>query len=236
MIRRRDFAIGGACVAAAGASYALKPRRDVRLLPDGEEIETLVPMQAASWTGQDVGDPYALNQEGSLSARLYNQMVSRIYASSVTGHQVMVLLAYGAKQNDDLQLHRPEVCYPAFGYDLQENKPDKLTFAPGAAIPIRRLVAAREGESQYIAYWSRLGEFLPQDGSEQRSARFRNALQGIVPDGVLCRFSTVARSPADAWQAVDSVVRDLLMSTSANRRNVLVGTELAKLSSQRAAG
>lgn len=236
MIRRRDVVMGGASLAAAGAAYALKPRREVRLLPDGEEVGSLVPMQVANWSAQDIGDPYALNQEGSLAARLYNQMVSRLYLNAGSGAQVMVLLAYGAKQNDDLQLHRPEVCYPAFGYDLRENKADRLTLSGGAVIPIRRLIAEREDESQYIAYWSRLGEFLPQDGGEQRTARFRNALQGIVPDGMLCRFSMAARSPADAWAALDGLVGDLLTATRADRRAVFIGTQLAKASSRRAAG
>lgn len=227
MIARRDLLIGGACVAAAGTAYALKPRREVLLLPADRDLQEFIPTTMAGWIGQDVGDPMALNQEGSLAARLYNQVVTRLYTNSDSGAQVMMLLAYGAKQNDDLQLHRPEVCYPAFGFTLVANQRTQVPLRAGVTVPARRLVAENDAGRQYITYWSRLGEFLPQGGEEQREARFLNAFKGIVPDGVLCRFNVVAPSEALAWGALDKLIQDLVGAMPPVGRRVLLGTERA---------
>lgn len=219
--------MGAACVASAGGAYALKPRREVLLLPASEQLEDIVPMTMPGWTSENVGDPLALNQEGSLSARLYNQVVTRVYAQPATGVQIMALLAYGAKQNDDLQLHRPEVCYPAFGFDLRQNRADQLPLSDDVKLPVRRLVAVGEDSSQYVTYWSRLGEYLPQSGSEQRDARFQSAFRGIVPDGILCRFSAWGDSPEAGWRATDELVRALLTAIKSPRRAVLIGSARA---------
>jgi len=227
VIARRDFLIGGACVAAAGAAYGLKPRHEVRLLPAKENLTDLVPMELPGWTGLEVGDPLALNQEGTLSAKLYNQLVTRLYRQPATGAQVMMLLAYGARQSDDLQLHRPEICYPAFGYTLLKNQPSQVPLANRATIPARRLVAENEQGRQYVVYWSRLGEFLPQDGDQQREARFLNAFHGLIPDGVLCRFSTWADDEASAWKTNDQFIAALVSSMRADRRSILIGSQRA---------
>mgnify|MGYP000496771242 CR=1 FL=1 len=49
-------------------------------------------------------------------ARLYSQVVSRVYLDSTTGKTVMLSLAYGEEQNKQSQVHLPEVCYPAQGF------------------------------------------------------------------------------------------------------------------------
>jgi EpsI family protein len=229
MIARRDFLIAGACIAAAGAAYGLKPRHEVKLLPAKETLADLIPMELPGWTGLEVGDPLALNQEGTLSARLYNQLVTRLYRNTETNAQVMMLLAYGARQSDDLQLHRPEICYPAFGYTLVKNQPTQVPLADSASVPARRLVAENAEGREYVVYWSRLGEFLPQDGSQQREARFLNAFHGLVPDGVLCRFSTWANDEASAWTTANGFIAALVSNMRADRRSVLIGSQRAKL-------
>jgi len=226
MTTRRDIIMGAACLVGAGAAYQLKPHREVLLLPKDTKLEDLVPLQMPGWTGQDVGDPLALNQEGTLAARLYNQQVVRLYTSAA-GAEVMMLLAYGAKQSDDLQLHRPEICYPAFGFSLTRNERTNIPLGPGVDIPARRIIAQNSDGQQYVMYWSRLGEYLPQDGGEQRQARFLNAFHGLVPDGVLCRFSTWAPDPQSAWLAIDALVKAIVVGTRADARDVLIGSQRA---------
>jgi len=172
MIARRDFLVGGACVAAAGAAYGLKPRHEVKLLPAKENLTDLVPMELPGWTGLEVGDPLALNQEGTLSARLYNQTVTRLYRRAETGAQVMMLLAYGARQSDDLQLHRPEICYPAFGYTLIKNQPTQVPLADRTTVPARRLVVTAgrvPAAGRLAATRGALPQRLPRLGSGWRA-------------------------------------------------------------------
>src|SRR5690242_20670756 len=115
MIARRDLIMGAACVVAAGGAYALKPSRRVSLL-DGTTIDEIVPRQVEKWAARDVGDLVAPVSRNSLEAKLYGEVVERIYRDSSSGAEIMMLIAHGDTQTNDLQLHRPEVCYPAFGF------------------------------------------------------------------------------------------------------------------------
>ena len=60
--------------------------------------------------------PVAPETPDSLAARLYGETVGRIYRQQSTGDQVIMLMAHGDVESNELQLHRPEVCYPAFGF------------------------------------------------------------------------------------------------------------------------
>lgn len=228
MIARRDLLLGAACLAGAAGGAALKPRREVRLLKSGK-VADLVPATFGGWTSEDVGDPYAVNGKGTLSAKLYNELVVRQYVNQASQTGILMLLAYGGKQSDELQLHRPEVCYPAFGYALVRNEPLSLPVGPGVTLPVRRLAAEQDDRRESIVYWSRMGELLPQSAAQQRSARLQIGMQGIIPDGLLCRFSMAGENVEQNWKQIDAFVGGLLAAIAPDKRNVLIGDERAGL-------
>ncbi len=230
MIQRRDLIIGGACLLSAAAAEAARPRRRVSLLAGGS-LADMVPAKFGVWVSEDVGDPLAINGPDSLAAKLYSQLVTRVYTDPATGSQVMMLLAYGSRQTDDLQLHRPEICYPAFGYALKRNEQISLPVAAQVRLPARRMIAQSDERREAIIYWTRMGEMLPASGTEQREARLRIAMQGVVPDGVLCRFSALVDDPEHAWRLIEGFVPILLAAVAAKDRPVLIGSERAKLMS-----
>jgi EpsI family protein len=227
VIARRDLLIGAACISAAAAGAALKPRRRVSLLAQNESLADIVPAKFGAWRSEDVGDPMAINGPETLSARLYNQLVTRVYTNDETQGSVFMLLAYGGQQTDELQLHRPEICYPAFGFSLLQNEPTTLDIAKGVVVPARRILADSESRRESVIYWTRMGEYLPASGGQQREDRFRIAMQGIIPDGLLSRFSTTASDSTDAWRHIETFVAALITATPANHRRVLIGTERA---------
>jgi len=224
MTTRRELVFGAACLAAAAGANALRPRHNVSLLGKAA-LADIVPAAFGDWRSEDVNDPVAINGPDSLTAKLYNQLLTRVYVNKTTSAQVMMLLAYGGRQTDELQLHRPEICYPAFGYALVRNEPTVLTVGGGVTLPARRLIAVQDDRRESIIYWSRIGEFLPASASEQRSDRFRIALRGVIPDGLLSRFSTVAADPTQAWREIEMFLPDLLFAVKPEYRKVLVGTE-----------
>lgn len=227
MIARRDLFFGGACLIAAGAAYSLKPRKQLVLLSGGKMADGL-PLTVGDWTAENFDGLVQPKTEDELAAKLYSEMVGRIYHQASTGAAVMMLVAYGGKQSDVLQLHRPEVCYPAVGFNLVSSTSAKLPLAGGGKLPVRRVVAAAQGRQENIVYWARIGEDLPDSGSEQRKVRLENALKGYVPDGVLVRFSVIGSDSDAAFAVMDKFIPELLAAVAPDKRSALIGTRFAK--------
>jgi len=227
VIARRDLLIGGACLAAAGAAYGLTPRRHVSLLA-GRRLQDIMPASFADWTSTDVTDLVAPKEEGSLASRVYGQTVERIYRQAPSQNEIMMLTAWGNTQTSELQLHRPEICYPAFGFELSGNQPVQLPLPGGVTLPARRLTADAPERRENIIYWTRLGEFFPVEGHEQRYDRLRTAMAGYVADGVLARLSMLSADPSPAFAAMIAFVPALVAAMATNARPVLIGTSRAR--------
>ncbi len=212
------------------AAQQLRPHRYISLLRQAK-LDDLVPRSFGSWTSEDAGDPLALNGPGTLSSKLYNQLVTRLYADG-RGEQVLMLLAYGERQDDELQLHRPEICFPAFGYQLLADDPVQLPLGGQVTLPARQLLARSANDDERVIYWTRIGEYFPLTAGEQKRARFQNTMAGIVPDGVLCRFTT-ADTPA-GWAGLHRFLLELIGATTPQGRRALVGSDRSLALQQRA--
>jgi len=227
MIARRDVIMGSACAIAAGAAYALKPSRRVSLLEQAT-VDEIVPRQVGKWTARDVGNLVAPVSLNSLEAKLYGEVVERVYRDASSQSEIMMLMAHGDTQTNDLQLHRPEVCYPAFGFEILTNLPAQLKLPAAQAIPVRRIIAEVPGRRETILYWTRLGEFMPIDGAEQRFDRLKTAMEGYIVDGLLARFSSVGPDSQSLFAALEQFVPALISAVPADKRSALIGTPRAQ--------
>jgi EpsI family protein len=228
MIARRDVLIGSACAVAAGAAYALKPRTYVSLLDQGR-LDDVLPRSFNNWSSRDVGNLVAPRTEGTLASRLYSEVIQRIYHHGSTGAEIMMLVAHSNTQTNDLQLHRPETCYPFFGFTLSNNTPWELKLPHGVALPGRRLVASAPGRREAIMYWARLGEYMPVTAGQQRIDRLKTAMSGYVADGLLARFSALGPTPEAVWQVLDEFIPSFVLAVRAEERRVLIGTSRARM-------
>lgn len=189
MFKRRDLLIGAGCFAAAGSAAAMKPRTRVDLLGSINLDETL-PRAFGPWRAEETGGLIAPPRENSLEDKLYNQVVSRVFSRD-DGAVVMMLVAYGKAQTDLLQLHRPEVCYPFFGFTVTDSHPQMIPVGGDVELPGRAITATSYNRTEQVLYWARVGEYLPQNGNQQMMARLKSQMQGLIVDGVLVRISTV---------------------------------------------
>ncbi|MBV8683430.1 MAG: EpsI family protein [Caulobacteraceae bacterium] len=225
MTTRRDLLVGSLCLGGAGAAYALQPRRRISLL-GRRSLASIVPYRFGSYTARDVSDLVA-PREDSLAATLYGQTVGRVYSSSSGGPEIMMLLAYGDTQDDKLQLHRPEICYPFFGYAIYDNRPTEIALSQGVAIPGRSMIARAPDRQETILYWSRLGEYLPMTHLQQQEDRLATAMRGDIADGVLARFSVADADPAASIAAMGNLIPALIKAMAPNTRDVLIGSQRA---------
>ena len=218
---RRGFLIGAGCLAAASGAYAMTPRSRMSLM--GKlQLEKAIPNEFNGWKKYESNQIVTPESENSLSRQLYSQSVGRLY---VRGDEefAMMLIAYGDTQSDTLQLHRPEVCYPAFGMEITENHLASIPLSRNVSIPGRNLVAVNAERTEYVSYWTRVGQALPTTGNEQRAAKLKDAFEGIIPDGVLVRFSTVLDGPKVSFDVNRRFAADLMAAVSPAVRRVLVG-------------
>ncbi|HEY1929721.1 MAG TPA: EpsI family protein [Caulobacteraceae bacterium] len=226
MTTRRDLLVGALCLGGAGAAYGLEPRRRVSLL-GRRSLASIIPYRFGSYTARDVSDLIA-PREDSLAAQLYGQTIGRVYSSSSEGQEIMMLLAYGDTQDDKLQLHRPEICYPFFGYAITQNQAVEIEIARGVTIPGRSLLARAPDRQETILYWSRLGEYLPKTHLQQQEDRLATAFRGDIADGVLARFSVADTDPAVAIAAMSALIPALIRAMPADSRDVLIGSKRAE--------
>lgn len=215
---RRELLLGGMMLAAAGTALWATPRRYQALLGKSK-LNDLVPRTFDGWSMEAVSG-LVLPPPDQMSDQIYKELVTRTY-SRPGQPSVMLLIAYGGSQGGVLQVHRPEVCYPAGGYRLTRIEPHVTPLAPGIEVPSRFIRAESDVRTEQIVYWTRLGSHFPRTWREQRVAVLEENLVGIVPDGVLVRLSTLAPGPVEG--ALDGFAASLYRAVGARMRSVLVG-------------
>lgn len=225
MTSRRDVLAGLVCLGALGSAEALRPRRHMVRMPEGQNLSGIVPRAFGAWHLGGDGDIVQPRTEGSLASRLYSDELARIYQHrDDPSRQIMLAIAYGGRQSDALQLHRPEACYPAMGFVIGERRFTHLDIAGRPSIPTVSVAAHTGPRHEDIVYWTRLGQTFPRDNSEQRSARLAAALRGEIPDGVLVRASTLRYDPsAPRFTVVEGFLRDLALALPKPAAEVLLG-------------
>ncbi|MFP5465778.1 MAG: exosortase C-terminal domain/associated protein EpsI, partial [Gammaproteobacteria bacterium] len=147
----RVVLIGICMLAAAGLAYAMKPTRQATGA-DTFQLETAIPRQFGAWTEEQqrqiqLVDP---RQQETID-RIYSQVLMRSYVNA-EGVRVMLSIAYGDNQGDDLQVHRPEACYPAQGAQVMSTANASLTTQWGE-IPARRLTTQFGPRHEPVTYW-----------------------------------------------------------------------------------
>lgn len=215
---RRQFLIGAGCLTAAAVAFARKPRTDDAFMGSAK-LENIVPSHFAGWQFVTASG-LVLPPQDQLQSKIYHQLLTRVYNRG-NDPTIMLLIAYGGSQDGVVQIHRPEICYPASGYTLSTVKDHVASLAPNVLIPSRFIVADSPARTEQMIYWTRLGSQFPRRWSEQRLAVFEQNMAGIIPDGVLVRIST---DDPDASPAIlDSFAADLYGSATGLLKRLLVG-------------
>ncbi len=217
-VSRRQVAAGVTLLAAAGAAYAFTPRTVLRTLGTAK-LDTLVPHAFGGWRFE-ANSGLVLPPADQLRDRIYSELLTRVYRHA-DGSVMMLLIAYAGTQDGSIQVHRPEVCYPASGFRLTDIEDHDVKLAPGVDVPSRYIVAETELRSEKMIYWTRLGHLFPRKWSAQRLAVMEENLKGIIPDGVLVRISTLGQG--DGRPGLDRFASAMFGAVGAQMKSVLVG-------------
>lgn len=219
-LSRRSAVAGGILLMTSAAATGLKLRQTV-VPPVNMPLGNGIPDQLGKWTVAEGGRVVRPADEGAEKGP-YDQEVSRIYTAPEQS-PVMLLIAYGSTQSDTLQVHRPEFCYPASGFEIRPQEDLIVSTEIGRPVPSAFFTAVRGERIEQILYWTRLGDQFPTSWLRQHVSRVRNSLRGIVPDGILVRASMIEPNRDLARVTLTEFMRELVGRSSPITQRALVG-------------
>ena len=223
LISLNHVVIGIFMFAAAGMALALKPNAKLGDAESQINLETLVPTQFGDWKIDETIAPLLVTPElQKVIDETYSQTLARTYVNSA-GKRVMLSVAYGGSHGEGMQTHRPEVCYPAQGFQvMKDSRPDVLSTKYGE-LPIRRLVAAQGRRNEPITYWVVVGHEQTQFGLRMKLAQMRYTLTGVIPDGMLVRVSSIDPDETGAYENQADFIRSMLAGMRDAERERITG-------------
>lgn len=215
---RRKFLLGLTFAGAAALAFWRQPRVKRDYL-GSEKLEDLVPKSIGKWNFVTTSG-LVVPTDDSFEKAIYAQILTRVYSDGVHP-PVMLLLAQNGAQTGFLQIHRPEICYTAGGYQISPIMPHPIRLG-STVIPANRMDATTGGPPEHVIYWTRVGNQIPSSWEKQKLAVFEQNLQGIIPDAILIRISAIDENADKALDGIDNFVRALLQSIPANKRSVFI--------------
>jgi len=203
-------------IAAAAAAWLATPH--LQAVQAAPNLEATVPAAFGDWRVVSNSRAQVDVSQGveTQSEQPYDQTVMRTYANSL-GEQVMLALAWGQRQRQDVKVHRPEVCYPAQGFNVlsvRDGGPLKVA-GRDDPIPTVSMRADLKGTGvEAVRYWIRIGRLYGGDGLTTRWYIFQEGLAARIPDGILVRASRRVPTTADA-DAADAMLGSFLAELTA---------------------
>ncbi len=222
-IAPRVLAAGLAMLLAAGLAVATKPTRKVADEAPRIDLEVLIPRQFQDWQVDPSIVPIQVSPDVQAKLdKVYAQTLARTYVNA-GGQRVMLSIAYGGDQGgESTQVHRPEFCYTAQGFQIVQSAVGDVATRFGS-LTVRRLMATLDRRKEPITYWITVGDYATLPGVGRKLRQLAYGLTGRVPDGMLVRVSTLDDNAAAAYVVQDRFVNDLLSAVTPAERMRLIG-------------
>lgn len=221
-IKFRNLIILALMLSASGLAYALRPTH--RIADEGQKVnlEQMIPTQFGEWQLDTQQAAQIVNPEQKeLIQRIYAQTLSRSYVNA-QGERIMLTIAYGEDQSDAKQLHYPEICYPAQGFQLISTKFGEIKTAFGN-IRVKRLMTTLGDRSEPLTYWTTVGNHVVMGGKETKLEQLKYGFKGQIPDGLLFRVSSLTPDETAGYALQQEFVRTLVPSLTPQNRLKLAG-------------
>ena len=230
--------LGVVMLATATAVELLQPRP----VPLSAQISLAeaVPSQFGDWKevsgGAEQVDPTRSTAEEPSMDRPYDDVLMRAYGNS-RGEVVLLALAYGRNQRQEVKIHRPDVCYTAQGFQLVSRSRVLMPLSGGGGQPVEgmRMLVKAPGRLEAVSYWIRIGEVYTDNAWSIRYHIFQQGIAGRAVDGVLVRASQIvpgsesgagtaaAAASAERYGVQEQFLGDLVRALPASARHLLIG-------------
>lgn len=222
-LNRRKVLGGLGLIGLAGIVQARQPVAYAPRVPQ-KTLEAMIPNRVGDFQFE-TSSGFVLPPSDTLSDRLYDSLITRAYLNP-RGEVAMFLVAYNNRQDGVLQIHRPEICYPAGGFALSPVAPIDVALPDGATLPAQIFTAIGEQRNEVVTYWTRVGDRFPREWRDQRLAVARENLRGNIPDGALVRLSTIGSDSESHMPMLSGFIQDFYRAAPARLRNLLFSTPI----------
>lgn len=189
-----------AMLAAVALAYLITPTK--LEVQDPPKLSLVVPKKFGNWEEQPsplMQIELSTTRDGETTINQpYDDTLMRSYRNP-RGDVIMLALAYGQRQRQEVKVHRPELCYVAQGFAVQDRGSVAFPVSDPRGMPIagRRLVGTGLGRKEAVSYWIRIGSLYSGGALQSRLHILRQGLQGHVPDGMLVRASQILHGNDD---------------------------------------
>lgn len=133
-----------ACLAARAAVEYRENR--VRSLPTWDSV----PYQASEWQGRDAAFDSVFGKDPSDSPLL------RVYRNNA-GKDVIVYVGYYSDLAGVMELHTPEICYPAQGWFVHSTGSSEKTLYQGLPFRAQEMLVSKGESSRLVMWWYNAG-------------------------------------------------------------------------------
>ena len=209
-------------LAASGLALALRPSHKIADQGPKVDLEAMIPRAFGDWrevkqSSAQIVDP---QQQESIN-EIYNQTLSRTYINDA-GYRIMLSLAYGGEQSSSLQVHKPDVCYPAQGFTLENKETGSLAFNNGS-ISLTRILTSLGQRIEPVTYWTTIGDKVVQSRFNRKLIEISYGLTGKIADGMLVRVSSIDPDSHKAYEIQDRFALQMLEALAPENRQRLTG-------------
>lgn len=219
--RRRALLLAVAMGATAGLAVFLKPP-----LVAGEtsrvDLDRIIPDRVGPWQIDRVAATFvrAADRHGA-QTRLYDQVLERTFVNP-QGQRIMLSVTYGARQSSDMQLHRPEVCYRAGGFEVGSRR--SATLQLGArTLPVTQLRAAMPGRPEPITYWAVVGGQTSTNLAPSLLEKLALTARRQRSDSLLVRLSSIDNDTERAYAMQGEFAAELIRALEPVDRTRMIG-------------
>ena len=226
--RRRAVVVAALMAATLAGSQAWRPTVHLADTRPKVDLEAMLPKAFGGWTMGDRMPVQLISPDTqAMLSKLYNQTLNRTYVNP-HGEVIMLSIAYGGDQSDGTRAHRPEVCYPAQGFELLSSRTSSQPLG-GGQLPVRELVTRLGPRIEPVRYWIVVGERVALSGTQQKLEQLRYSTTGTIPDGMLVRVSSIDADASRAFQIQSRFIADLYQAVAPANRPRLFGEGVGRL-------
>lgn len=207
---------------AATLGILLRPVYQLADQRPTDTLDVIIPTAFGDWSEEKQASAQIIDplQKEKIN-KLYSQTLSRTYKNG-NGYRIMLSIAYGINQRDSMQVHKPEICYPAQGFVLHSQEATRINLNHGS-IPAVRILTSQGLRIEPVTYWITLGDQVVSSAMQKKLTELKYAIHRTIPDGMLIRVSSIDAHSEQAYVIQSQFSRSLVDSISPSAQRRFVG-------------